>query len=79
MNAYQFWLQFLPVLGTFITTIVMLFRQQSNHAEQKEMNADVKTTTEAVLVATNGMSDKLVAAAKLQGASDEREHPTQPF
>ena len=72
MNVYQFWLQFLPVLGTFITTIVMLFRQQSNHAEQKAMNTEVKASV-------NGVVTQLVTAAKEQGASDEREHPTPPF
>lgn len=52
--------------------MVALSRQASNHAEQKSMNNDVKASV-------NGVVTQLVTAAKEQGASDEREHPTPPF
>ena len=72
MNTYQFIIALVPLIGTFIAQMVVLSRQASNHAEQKSMNNDVKASV-------NGVVTQLVTAAKEQGASDEREHPTPPF
>ena len=71
MNGYQFVLALIPLIGTFIAQMVALSRQASNHTEAQKTALEVKA-------ATNGLSDKLVAAALKQGHSDERENPTHP-
>ena len=74
MNGYQFVLALIPLIGTFVAQMVALSRQASNHIEAQKAQIQA---VEDVKASVNGVQDKLVAAAKEQGHSDEREHPSQ--
>ena len=63
----------LSAVGAFTASIVTLVRQGHMRATIEENHKEAQSAVEDVKASVNGVQDKLVAAAKVQGATEQRE------